>query len=142
MELFIWFSIVPGFDIVPDSADGIVSIGEQATFHCKASEGFVIAKWDVTTPTTRTLSTNVLVHSNLLLSLGITFSISMSGRESNLTLNATSITNGSKIQCEVEQSANRLNARASPPVWTSFGKSIYFILFYTLNSVYFRETAI
>ena len=51
-----------GFDIEPDAASGVVPIGHQATFHCRASEGFVIAKWEVTLPGVRQLATNVVNH--------------------------------------------------------------------------------
>ena len=109
-----------GFDIEPDAASGVVPIGHQATFHCRASEGFAIAKWEVTTPTIRTLSTNVANHLYLLHLLGISFTFEMSMRESYLVINATNITDGSRVQCEVEEGANRLNANKSPPVQTVF----------------------
>ena len=107
-----------GFDIAPDAASGVVPIGHQATFHCRASEGFTISKWEVTT--TRQLSTNVANQLELLHMLGIAFTFEMSMRESYLVINATNITDGNIVQCEVEESANRLNANKSLPVQTVF----------------------
>ena len=109
-----------GFDIAPDAASGVVPIGHQATFHCRASEGFVISKWEVTAPTVRTLSTNVANQLYLLHLLGISITFEMSMRVSYLVFNATNITDGSIVQCEVEDSETRLNARKSPPVQTVF----------------------
>ena len=109
-----------GFDIEPDAASGIVPIGHQATFHCRASEGFVISKWEVTAPTVRTLSTNVASQIELLHMLGIAFTFEMSMRESYLVINATNITDWNIVQCEVEERANRLNANKSLPVHTVF----------------------
>ena len=109
-----------GFDIAPDAASGVVPIGHQATFHCRATEGFVIYKWEVTPPTARTLSTNVVSQVQLLHMLGISFTFEMSMRESYLVINATNATDGSIVVCEVEESANRLNADKSPPVKTVF----------------------
>ena len=108
-----------GFDIAPDAASGIVPIGHQATFHCRASEGFVISKWEVTPPTIRTLATNVGGQLHLFHMLGIAFTFEMSMRESYLVINATNATDGSIVQCEVE-SETRLNADKSPPVQTVF----------------------
>ena len=109
-----------GFDIAPDAASGVVPIGHQATFHCRASEGFVISKWEVTPPTARPLSTNVAKQLELLHMLGIAFTFEMSMRESYLVINATNITDGSIVQCEVEESENRLTASKTPPVQTVF----------------------
>ena len=109
-----------GFDIAPDAASGVVPIGHQATFHCRASEGFVTSKWEVTPPGVRTLSTNVVNYLDLLHMLGIAFTFELSMRESYLVINATNTTDGSTVQCEVEQSANRLNADKSPKVQTVF----------------------
>ena len=109
-----------GFDIAPDAASGVVPIGHQAKFHCRASEGFMIYKWDVTPPTMRTFSTNVANQIELLHMLGISFTFEMSLRESYLVINATKTTDGSIVQCEVEESANRLNANKSLPVQTVF----------------------
>ena len=109
-----------GFDIAPDAASGVVPIGHQASFHCRPSEGFVIAKWEVTPPTVRTLHTNVVNQVELLHMLGIAFTFEMSMRESYLVINATNATDGSIVQCEAEESANRLNADKSPPVQTVF----------------------
>ena len=109
-----------GFDIAPDAASGVVPIGHQATFHCRASEGFAFSKWEVTTPTLRTLSTNVLSQLELLHLLGISFTFEMSMRVSYLVINATNITGGSIVQCEVEESETRLTASKSPPVQTVF----------------------
>ena len=94
-------------------------IGHQATFHCRASDGFVISKWEVTTPTIRTLATNVINQVELLHMLGISFTFEKSMRESYLVINATNTTDGSIVQCEVE-SENRLNANKSLPVQTVF----------------------
>ena len=109
-----------GFDIEPDAASGVVPIGHQATYHCRASEGFMISKWDVTPPTVRTLATNVVKQVQLLHMLGIAFTFEMSMRESYLVINATNITDGSIVQCEVEESENGLNSDRSPPVLTVF----------------------
>ena len=109
-----------GFDIEPDAASGVVPIGHQATFHCRASEGFVTSKWEVTPPTVRTLSTNVVSQLELLHMLGIAFTFEMSMRESHLVINATNATDGSTVQCEVEENANRLNANKSLPVHTVY----------------------
>ena len=95
-------------------------IGHQATFHCGASEGFVIYKWEVTPPTVRTLSANILSQTELLHMLGISFTFEMSMRESYLVINATNATDGSIVQCEVEESEARLIASKSPPVPTVF----------------------
>ena len=112
-------SSTDGFDIAPDAASGIVPIGHQATFHCRASDGFVISKWDVTPPTIRTLATNVANLLHMFHMLGISFTFELSMRESYLVINATNATDGSIVQCEVE-SANRLNANKSLPVQTVF----------------------
>ena len=109
-----------GFDIEPDAASGVMPIGHQATFHCRASEGFVIYRWEVTPPTARPLSTAVVDQVELLHMLGIAFTFEMSMRESYLVINATNATDGSIVECEVEESANRLNADKSPPVQTVF----------------------
>ena len=109
-----------GFDTSPDAASGVVPIGHQATFHCRASEGFVTSKWEVNPPTVRTLSTNVGNQLELLHMLGITFTFEMSMRESYLVINATHTTDGSIVQCEVEESENRLNSNRSPAVQTVF----------------------
>ena len=113
-------SSIGGFDIAPDAASGVVPIGHQATFHCRASEGFVISKWDVTPPTVRPLSSNVVDQVELLHMLGISFTFEMSMTESYLVINATNATDGSIVQCEVEDSETRQTASKSPPVHTVF----------------------
>ena len=107
-----------GFDIAPDAASGVVPIGHQATFHCRASEGFVIYRWEVTPPTARTLSSIDQVELLHMLGIAVTFEMSM--RESYLVINATNATDGSIVECEVEESANILNADKSTPVQTVF----------------------
>ena len=109
-----------GFDIAPDAASGVVPIGHQATFHCRASEGFAISKWEVTPPTVRTLATNVGNQLELLHMLGISLTFEMSMREAYLVINATNATDGSIVECEVEESENRLTAIKSPAVQTVF----------------------
>ena len=52
--------------------------------------------------------------------LGIAFTFEMSMRESYLVINATNTTDGSIVQCEVEEIENRLNADKSPVVQTVF----------------------
>ena len=95
-------------------------IGHQATFHCRASEGFVITKWEVTPPTARQLSTNVVNQVKLLHMLGISFTFEMSMRESYLVINATNTTDESIVLCEVEESETSLIASKSLPVQTVF----------------------
>ena len=109
-----------GFDIAPVAANGVVPIGHKATFHCRASEGFVISKWEVTPPTVRPLATSVVNQVDLLHMLGIAFTFEMSMRESYLVINATNATDGSIVQCGVEESETRLTASKSPVVQTVF----------------------
>ena len=69
-------------------------------------------------PSSRKVSTILESHLVLLHMLGVTFSFSMSVRDSYLVINATTITNGSIVHCEVEDKENRLNANFSSPMTT------------------------
>ena len=78
-------------------------LGIKQHFTAEQVKALQSPKWDVTPPTVRTLATNVVKQVQLLHMLGIAFTFEMSMRESYLVINATNITDGSIVQCEVEE---------------------------------------
>ena len=116
-----------GFIIQPDPADGIAAIGQQAKFRCRASDGFKFSKWEVTIPEVRELSTSNNNHVNALRHFGVTFT-SESERDSCLIFNATVMTSGTVVTCEVENISNFLLASKSSEVTTFFYGKLNFRL--------------